>query len=234
MPLLCMLYPELLYSACGPNAFTLFFFFFVCSLGRVIVLSTCLFVGHVMYPELLIFEVHHGGRFNRERRVTYVGGYISHYPYPYDRDKLSYIEIERVVRTYEYGSGGLIYYNLPTKSLDEGLRLISSDNDVIQMVEHHREHGIVELYLVAFGVVDVDVEVEVHGEEGIVDEEEEEEYERVSVDRSDPFWDLVLTHDSDAYDLDGDADVGLEYDDVGVDEGFGRKPEDVVDLEVGV
>jgi hypothetical protein len=45
------------------------------------------------------------------------------------------------------------------------------------MVEHHREHEIVELYLVAFGVVDVDVEVEVHGEEGIVDEEKEEEYE---------------------------------------------------------
>jgi hypothetical protein len=38
----------LLYSACGPNAFTLFFFVFVCSLGRVIVLSICLFVGHVM------------------------------------------------------------------------------------------------------------------------------------------------------------------------------------------
>jgi hypothetical protein len=44
---------------------------------------------------------------------------------------------------------------------------------------------------------------------------------RVSVDRSDPFWDQVLTDDSDAYDLDGDAEVGLEYDDVGVDEGFG-------------
>jgi hypothetical protein len=47
------------------------------------------------------------------------------------------------------------------------------------MVEHHREHRIVELYLVVFGVVDVDVEIEVHGEEGIVDEEEEEEYESV-------------------------------------------------------
>jgi hypothetical protein len=107
-----------------------FFFFFVCSLGRVIVLSTCLFVGHVMYPELLMFEVHHGGRFNREHRVTYVGGDISHYSNPYDRDELSFIEIERVIRTYGCGPGDLIYYNLPTKSLKEGLRLISSDHDV--------------------------------------------------------------------------------------------------------
>jgi hypothetical protein len=38
----------------------------------------------------------------------------------------------------------------------------------------------------------------------------------VFVDRSDPFWDQVLTDDSDAYDL--DANVGLEYDDVRVDE----------------
>jgi hypothetical protein len=102
------------------------------------------------------------------------------------------------------------------------------------MVEHHREHGIVELYLVAFGVVDVDVEVEVHREERIVDEEEEEEYERVSVYRSDPFWDQVLSDDSDAYNLDGDAKVGLEHDDVRVDEGFGLQPKDVVDQEVGV
>jgi len=211
-----------------------FFFFLVCSLGRVIVLSICLFVGHVMYPELLMFEVHHGGRFNMEDRVTYVNEDISHYPDPYDRDELLFIETERVVRTYGYGPGDLIYYNLPTKSLDEGLRLISFDHDVIQMVEHHREHGIVELYLVAFGVVDVDVEVEVHGEEGIVDEEEEEQYERVSVYRSDPFWDQVLSDDSDAYDLDGDAEVGLEHDDVRVDEGFGLQPEDVMDQEVGV
>jgi len=103
------LYPEL-------HCFTLLvdpmpllsFFVFVCSLGRVIVLSICLFVGHVMYPESIIFEVHHGGRFNREHRVTYVGGDISHYPDPYDRDELSFIEIERVVRTYGYGPGDLI------------------------------------------------------------------------------------------------------------------------------
>jgi len=83
---LLWLWPQCLYAF-------FFFFFFVCSLGRVIVLSTCLFVGHVMYPKLLMFEVHHGGRFNREHRVKYVGGDVSHYPDPYDRDELSFIEI---------------------------------------------------------------------------------------------------------------------------------------------
>jgi hypothetical protein len=137
-----------------------------------------------MYPEMLMFEVHYGGRFNMEHRVTYVGGDISHYPDPCERDKMSFIEIERVVRTYGYGPGDQIYYNIPTKSLDEGLRLISYDHNVLQMIKQHKEHGIVELYLVAFGVVHVDVE----GEEGSVDEEEEEEYERQTVYRNDPFW----------------------------------------------
>jgi hypothetical protein len=105
-------------------------------------------------------------------------------------------------------------------------------------VEQHREHGIVELYLVAFGVVHVDVDVE--GEEGSVDEEEEEEYEGQTVYKNDPFWDQVVSDDSDAYELDGDAPVGLdddgldiEHDDVGVDEGVGLPPEGV-NQEVGV
>jgi len=133
-----------------------------------------------MYPEMLMFEVHHGGRFNREHRRWDV----SYYPDPYDSDELSFIDIERVVKTYGYGPGNLIYYNIPTKSLDEGLRLLSFEHDVIEMVEHHDEHGLVELYLVVFGVVDVDVE---GGEEDNIDEKEEEEYKRQIVYRSDSF-----------------------------------------------
>jgi hypothetical protein len=48
----------------------------------------------------------------------------------------------------------------------------------------------------------------------------------VSVYRTDPLWDQVLSDDSDACDLDGDAEVGLKHDDVRVDEGFGLQPED--------
>jgi hypothetical protein len=89
---------------------------------------------------------------------------------------MSFIEVAGVVESYGYGHGDLIYYNIPNKRLDERLRLLSSDHDVLEMVEHHIRHGLVELYLVSFGGVDVDVDV--HGEEDSVDEEEEEEYKR--------------------------------------------------------
>jgi hypothetical protein len=33
----------------------------------------CRFVGHIIFNECLMFEVHHRGRFNRKNRVAYVG-----------------------------------------------------------------------------------------------------------------------------------------------------------------
>jgi hypothetical protein len=191
-----------------------------------------------MYPELIMFEVHYGGRFSKEHRVNYVGGDVAHYPDPYDRDEVSFIEVERVAKTYGYISGDLIYYNIPTKSLDEGLRLLSSDHNVLQMLEHYIGHGIVELYLVAFVAVDVHVDLE--GEEDGVDEEGEEEYEQPNVYRTDGFWDKVLSDDFDAFESNGDGHtrVGLDADEGGEaelwgDQGFGVEEEDGVDLEVG-
>jgi hypothetical protein len=84
-----------------------------------------------MYPELIMFKAYHSGRFNWEHRVTYIGGDVAHYPDTYDREDVSFIVVERVVKTYGYILGDLIYYNIPTKSLDEGLRLLSFDHDVL-------------------------------------------------------------------------------------------------------
>jgi hypothetical protein len=120
------------------------------------------FVGHMTDPEFLMFEIHHGSRFDREHRCTYISGDVANYPNPiFDKDKMSFIEVNGVVEFYGYGPGNLIYYNIPNKRLDKGLILLSSDHDVLEMVEHHIGHGLVELYLVSFGRVDINVDV--HG-----------------------------------------------------------------------
>jgi hypothetical protein len=46
-----------------------------------------------------------------------------------------------------------MHYKIPGRSLDEGLRLISSDYDVSEMVSHHVGHCLAELYLVLFKAV---------------------------------------------------------------------------------
>jgi hypothetical protein len=192
----------------------------------------------------MMFEVHHGGQFNKEHRCTYVGGDVAHYPDPYDRDNVSFIEVGGIVKSYGYGHGDVIYYNIPNKSLDERLRLLSSDHDVLEIVEHHNGHGLVELYLVAVGGVDVDVDV--CGEEDSIDKEEEEEYERQTVYRTDAFLDQVLSDDSNSFELDGedhteygDAKLGLDEDvqfeqEVGVNQELGVEQKIGVDQEVGV
>jgi hypothetical protein len=90
--------------------------------------------GHIMGSHTMMFEVHHRGTFNRQHRVHYIGGDISNYPDPYDEFKLKFSDIEDICKTYEYKFGNLIYYSVLGYSLEQGLRLMSSDNNVSEMV----------------------------------------------------------------------------------------------------
>jgi hypothetical protein len=66
----------------------------------------------------VIFRVHYGVRFDRQHRCTYVDGNIGLYEEPYDLDRLSFFEIERV--KFGYHSGDLVYYCEAGKELEDG------------------------------------------------------------------------------------------------------------------
>ena len=74
-----------------------------------------------------------------------------------DPDELSYFELEAICRPYGYKSEDLIFFLDPGQSLANGLHLITSDRNVLFMVEQHKNHNIVHLYIVSFeeGIVDV-------------------------------------------------------------------------------
>jgi hypothetical protein len=164
----------------------------------------------MMGPHHMMFEVHHGGTFDKQYRVHYVGGLVSNYPDTYDPSKLKFSNIEDICKSYGYRSGDLVYYNVPGCPLDEGLRLMSFDHNVAEMVAAHVGHDLVVLYMVIYSVVDVDVAVE--------DDEEDSEYERAVVYRNDAFWDLVLSDDTDCVDSDEDGHIGERVrNDEGVD-----------------
>jgi hypothetical protein len=105
-------------------------------------------------------------------------GNVSNYPNAYDGNKLKFSDIEEVCSTYGYRYVDLVYYSLLGLSLDQGLRLMSNDYSVNEMLAKHLGHDFVELYIVTYGVAD-DV---VDG-----DEEEDLEYERAVVFRKDIF-----------------------------------------------
>jgi hypothetical protein len=82
---------------------------------------------------------------------TYVGGDVDVYKEAYDEEMLSFFEAESIVKKYGYKSGDLLYYLVPGSSLQKGLRLITLNYDVFEMVNVHKDVPIVELYIVSFG-----------------------------------------------------------------------------------
>ena len=110
-----------------------------------------------MANDICMFEVHYNRSFNMQNRCTYMGG-LMHNHSVNERHKMSFLDTEEICKDYGYKVDDLIHYKILDKSLDEGLRLISLDHDVNEMILHHVRHGLAELYLVSFHSSNVDIE----------------------------------------------------------------------------
>jgi hypothetical protein len=64
-----------------------------------------------------VFDVHYGGHIDRRFMNTYVGADVDVYKEVIDEDKLSFLVVESIVKTYGYKSGDLLYYLLPGSTL---------------------------------------------------------------------------------------------------------------------
>jgi hypothetical protein len=132
--------------------------------------------------------VHYSGRINRGLTCTYVGGDVDVHATTYDEHKLLLFEIEGIVTKYGYKSGDLVYYLVPGCGMQSGLKLISSDYDVLVMVDAHKGLLVIELYLVSF------VEHSISNDE-YEDNDEDNDGENNRIDRDDPYWEEVFELD---------------------------------------
>lgn len=108
---------------------------------------------YTMASNDVIFRVHYGGRFDRRHKCMYVGGNIGLYEEPYDLDRLSFFEIKRVVTKFGYHRGDLVYYCEAGKELDDGLVLLTSNEDVVKMADVFLGQKLVVLYTIAFQIL---------------------------------------------------------------------------------
>jgi hypothetical protein len=145
---------------------------------------------YTMANNEVIFRVHYEGRFDRRYRCTYVGGNVGLYEESYDLDRLSFIEIETVVKKFGYQPVDLVYYREPYKELDDGLVLLTYDEDVIKMADAFLGEKLVMLYMVSFANVGDEVVCPNvgEGEEG----ENSGNEEMTSKVLNDPYWKAVM------------------------------------------
>jgi hypothetical protein len=80
-----------------------------------------------------------------------------------------------------------VYYRIPGRELDDGLVLLTSDEDVVRMVEVLLGHTLVVLYTVSFADAGVEVGASEGEGEGEDDAESGDEEMRMKV-INDPYW----------------------------------------------
>ncbi|XP_035546580.1 uncharacterized protein LOC118348629 [Juglans regia] len=153
----------------------------------------------------LLFQVHHGGIIDRRQNGEYVGGKTDVYHEPYDEDQLSWIEIQTIMAKYGYHPGDLVYYRHPSLGMHNGLKLLTSDHDVLSMVAALQDQQVAHLYLVSHSQTSVHQSSlhDHHVEEDVSEDEEEAEARRLGL--NDPFWKEVLSSEDELYDIDVDT-----------------------------
>ena len=82
------------------------------------------------------FKIHHGGQFVWNLDLVYLGGSTSFIDEA-DLDKLSYFEIQDICSDVVVVSTSRFHYLIPGSNLEQGLRLINGDDDVVYMCEIH-------------------------------------------------------------------------------------------------
>ena len=85
---------------------------------------------------LFEIEIHSGSSFERNLELVYLGGRVDTYS-KHDPDRLSYFEIQYMVVECGSPSISMVYYSIPRGNLEQGLILITGDEEVLYMCDLH-------------------------------------------------------------------------------------------------
>ena len=83
----------------------------------------------------LTVEINYGGKFVWNPNLEYIGGNIAYEDA--DPDCLSFFEIQGLCEKYGAPHTSIYHYLIPGGNLEEGLRMIARDAEVLYMCEIH-------------------------------------------------------------------------------------------------
>ncbi|XP_058217889.1 uncharacterized protein LOC131328932 [Rhododendron vialii] len=90
-------------------------------------------------------EVHHLGHFV-EDPLRYVGGFVNHVD-NCEQDKWSKLEVEDIVERLGYTKYKMLWYRIPELGLEEGLSVVGTDKDAMDMATYVKGHEQIEVYV---------------------------------------------------------------------------------------
>ncbi|KAJ9568363.1 hypothetical protein OSB04_004329 [Centaurea solstitialis] len=100
-----------------------------------------------LYPPLVSFKIHHGGRFTNTPGRQYLGG-KTHYVELVDTDTFSVHELQDMMHEIGYTTPRPTYYHflVPGKDLDNGLHALGSDMDILEFLKFVPKYKVFEIY----------------------------------------------------------------------------------------
>ena len=96
--------------------------------------------------DVISFRVHHGGKFVETPHKRYVDGKLGFY-YDFGKDYISFFEIDGIVENFGYLKGDELFYLLPHRPLQIGIRPIRDDRDCMVMLAYHEGKKFVDIYV---------------------------------------------------------------------------------------
>ncbi|KAG5565020.1 hypothetical protein RHGRI_001034 [Rhododendron griersonianum] len=98
-----------------------------------------------MVGALVVFEIHHKGRFVHLPHKLYLKGSVD-FVRNVDSNLMSYFEMLDIMKDLGIPENHTMYHKLPDCDLDGGLREIKDDKDVVDMFAIHKGRAMISLY----------------------------------------------------------------------------------------
>ncbi|GJT46593.1 hypothetical protein Tco_0955308 [Tanacetum coccineum] len=99
------------------------------------------------FPTVFCLKINHGGAFTPPHKIRYKGGKVN-WVDTIDSDVFSVVEVNNMMKELGYEKPSFdYYYKEPKNDLDNGLKKLSSDQDVLQMLKYVEKYKVIDLYV---------------------------------------------------------------------------------------
>ncbi|GJW25678.1 mutator type transposase [Tanacetum coccineum] len=105
------------------------------------------YVDYGAFPTVFCLKINHGGAFTPPPKIRYKGGKVN-WVDTIDSDVFSVVEVNNMMKELGYEKPSFdYYYKEPKNDLDNGLKKLSSDQDVLQMLKYVEKYKVIDLYV---------------------------------------------------------------------------------------